>query len=159
MKLAILKNPKSVGCALWLWMFLAIVLASCRPVTPPAKPITLNLYQTWELQPGDQVQGYAVLGGLGDISIALRGQAIYAPFTGTTQRDIRQCLLFSSPDVPAYLFRFCGVQGAKLGAIAQGEAIGTAEILQFAALRKQPNQTWAIVEPSKSILERTLTHP
>jgi hypothetical protein len=142
------------GVSSWV---LILLLSACRVPPPPAKPLALKLHQTWELQPGDQLHGYAVLGGLGDISIALRGQSVYAPFDGKTEQDTRQCLVFSSPEVPAYLFRLCGVQGQKLGAIARGESMGTADILQFAALRKQPNNTWAMVEPSKSILERTLT--
>ena len=124
---------------------------------PPEPPLDIKLFQSWELQPGDSVRGYAVLGGLGDISIAVNGNSVYAPFSGTARRDTRSCLLFASPDVPAYLFRFCGLSNPRYGALEKGDAIGTATNLQFAALRKQADGTWAIVEPSKQILERTLT--
>ena len=119
-------------------------------------PLNIRLYQTWQLQPGDKVAGLTVLGALGDITIALNGNRVYAPFDGRTQLDQRQCVIFSSADVPAYLFRLCGLDRPYLGALNQGDPIGKGNLLQFAALRKQPNGTWAIVEPAKAILERTL---
>ncbi|WP_242041799.1 hypothetical protein [Alkalinema sp. FACHB-956] len=125
--------------------------------SPPLAEI--KLYQNWELQAGDRVGGYEVTGGLGDISIALKGQSIYAPFNGDTQLDKRRCVYFDSPEVPSYKLRFCGVQSPKVGKVQQGEAIGRGETLQFAALRRQPNGTWAIVEPSKIMLEKTLKAP
>lgn len=134
----------------------SLLLTSCQLNTQSPAPISVQLYQRWELQPGDTIAGYTVTGGLGDTSIALNGNPVYAPFNGQTQRDERQCVFFSSPDVPAYLFRFCGLENPRLGTVNQGEPLGKAAIVQFATLRKQPNGTWAIVEPSKRILERTL---
>lgn len=131
-------------------------LGACSKAPAPP-PLEVRLYQKWELQPGDEIAGRAVLGGLGDISIDLEGNAVYAPFAGRTQLDTRQCVIFSSPDVPAYLFRLCGLNQPRLGELKQGEAIGSGNLLYFAALRKQPNGTWAVVEPAKAILERTLT--
>lgn len=139
-------------------LFLALLLLSvgCNGL-PEAEPIQeIHLYQTWELQPGDRIAGYTVMGGLGDISIALNGHAVYAPFNGRARRDPRNCVLFSSSDVPAYLFRLCGLNAPRLGALSQGDVIGKGSTLQFAALRKQANGTWAIVEPTKRMLERTL---
>lgn len=134
----------------------SLLLTSCQLNTQSPAPISVQLYQRWELQPGDTIAGYTVMGGLGDTSIALNGNPVYAPFNGETQQDKRQCVFFSSPDVPAYLFRFCGLEHPRLGNVSQGEPLGKAAIVQFATLRKQPNGTWAIVEPSKRILERTL---
>ncbi|MGI0489698.1 hypothetical protein ACN4EK_30130 [Pantanalinema rosaneae CENA516] len=134
----------------------SLFLSSCQLNSQSPAAISVQVYQQWELQPGDKIAGYRVVGGLGDISIALNGQSVYAPFYGQTQRDERQCVFFSSPDVPAYLFRFCGLDHPRLGNVSQGEPMGKATIVQFATLRKQPNGTWAIVEPSKRILERTL---
>lgn len=131
-------------------------LGACSKAPAPA-PLEVRLYQKWELQPGDEIAGRAVLGGLGDIVIDLEGNTVYAPFTGRTQLDTRHCVIFSSPDVPAYLFRLCGLSQPHLGELKQGEAIGSGKFLYFAALRKQPNGTWAVVEPAKAILERTLT--
>lgn len=143
-------------CGVLLTMLL---LTGCNPASDPDPPLDIRLYQTWELQPGDTVSGFQVIGGLGDISIALNGNSVYAPFDGRAQRDTRNCVIFSSPDVPAYLFRLCGLSHPKLGSLSQGEVIGQGATLQFATLRKQPNGTWAIVEPSKRMLERTLTKP
>lgn len=139
-------------------LLLAVLLLPLGCSSPaPEPPITLKLYQSWELQPGDTIAGRRVLGGLGDISIALEGNNVYAPFRGKTQRDRGNCLIFSSPEVPAYLFRLCGLDNPRFGTVNQGDALGRGRSLQFAALRKQPNGTWAIVEPAKEILERTLT--
>jgi hypothetical protein len=118
--------------------------------------VNVRLYQQWELQPGDTIGGRQVLGGLGDISIDLNGGNAYAPFAGTTQLDQRRCVLFSSPQVPAYLLRLCGLPNPNLGELHQGDIIGSGDALEFATLRKQANGTWAIVEPAKSLLEKVL---
>jgi hypothetical protein len=133
-----------------------LLLAACGAPPTPKPSLDIRLYQKWELQPGDTIAGRLVLGGLGDISIKLDGNNVYAPFDGTTQFDNRRCVIFSSPDVPAYLFRLCGLSDPRLGDLKQGDTIGSGDLLQFAALRKQPNGTWAIVEPARGILERTL---
>lgn len=122
-------------------------------------PKKIQLAQTWELQPGSAIAGYPVAGGLGDISIVLAGKSVFAPFTGSVQPYQGNCVLFASDEVPAYLFRLCGLKQPQLGDVRQGTVIGSGTYLQFAALRKQPNGTWAFVEPSRSILERTLKQP
>ncbi len=134
-----------------------LVLAGCSTAPNPNDTIDLKLYQQWQLQPGDPIKGYSVVGGLGDISIALNGQSLYAPFDGRAQKDQRSCLIFSSPDVPAYLFRMCGMNDSQYGQHNQGDRLGSANIVFIATLRKQPDGTWAIVEPSKPILERILS--
>jgi hypothetical protein len=136
---------------------IALTLAGCQRPPQPDETIRLQLYQQWQVQPGDILNGVAVIGGLGDIGLSLNGQSVYAPFAGRAQKDPRNCLIFSTPDVPAYLFRLCGLSDLRLGTRNQGEALGTATILHVATLRKQPNGTWAIVEPSKPIIERFLT--
>ncbi|MGA7936231.1 MAG: hypothetical protein WCA35_21940 [Kovacikia sp.] len=142
-----------------LGLVLLLLPIGCTRSTSNLPPLDIKLYQAWELQPGDIIGEREVVGGLGDISIALNGNNVYAPFAGQTQFDKRRCLIFSSPDVPAYLFRFCGLDNPRLGPVNQGDAIGNGRLLEFAALRKQPNGTWAIVEPAKAILERTLSKP
>lgn len=139
-----------------LLMTTLLLPMGCTKAPSPEAPLSIKLYQSWELQPGDTIADRKVLGGLGDISIALNGNQVYAPFDGRVQRDNRQCLIFSSPDVPAYLFRLCGLDEPHVGEVTQGDAIGRGDLLLFAALRKQPNGTWALVEPAKAILERTL---
>jgi len=141
----------------WVAIALPFLLCgSCTRLPNPESILDIHLYQTWQVQPGDMIAGRQVLGGLGDLSIALNGNSVYAPFRGKTQLDKRHCVIFSSPEVPAYLFRFCGLSTPHIGDLNQGEAIGNGSLLQFATLRKQPNGTWAIVEPAKAIVARTL---
>lgn len=136
---------------------IAGLLIGCQQPPSAEDTIDVKLYQQWQLQPGDTLRGVAVIGGLGDIGLSLNGKSVYAPFNGTAQRDPRNCLIFSTPDVPAYLFRLCGLNDLHLGARNQGDQLGRASTLHVATLRKQPNGTWAIVEPSKPIIERFLS--
>ncbi|MBD1848573.1 hypothetical protein [Leptolyngbya sp. FACHB-711] len=121
-------------------------------------PLTrmIQIQQTWQLQPGDAIANHSVVAGLGDISIRLNGDSVYAPFDGQVQQNVAGCILFSSPDVPAYLFRLCGLKQPKLGTVQQGETIGSGDYVHIATLRKQPEGTWAMVEPAKDILEKLL---
>ena len=114
--------------------------------------------QSWELAPGDSIEGFAIAAGLGDISIHMRGQSVHAPFQGDVELAAsgEQCIFFSSPEVPAYLFRYCGLKRPQLGSIRAGQSMGNANFLHFATLRRQPEGTWVIVEPSTNVLERSL---
>ncbi|MFZ9737113.1 MAG: hypothetical protein ACO3EZ_03790 [Prochlorotrichaceae cyanobacterium] len=128
-----------------------------RGELPPYRAIQVQ--QQWALQPGQNLATYKITGGLGDVSIALQGGLVRAPFMGEVQRNTEDCVLFSSPEVPAYLFRLCGLLQPKLGPLNAGDPIGSGEYLQFAALRKQPDGSWTMVEPSQEILERSLSSP
>lgn len=131
-------------------------LTSCS-ATKPSEPIrTIQIQQSWQLQPGDEVGGHPVVAGLGDISIYLNGSNVYAPFNGLVQPTTGGCILFSSAEVPAYLFRLCGLNQPLIGEVSAGAAIGSGEYLHFATLRRQPEGTWTIVEPAKGILQRIL---
>lgn len=130
--------------------------ASCTPQPVTEAPLEVQIYQKWELQPGDVIAGYSVSGGLGDISIALKGNAVYAPYDGRVQPNKPGCVVFSSADVPNYLLRLCGMKNPNFGPRKAGESIGTADALQFALLNKRPDGLWALVEPSKRILEQML---
>jgi hypothetical protein len=132
-----------------------MICAGCAKANNVA-PRALQIQQNWQLQPGSEIAGHRILGGLGDVSIALNGDKVYAPFAGKVEPHQDDCVVFSSPEVPAYLLRLCGVRRPKLGQVEQGEAIASAKSLQFAALRRQPNGKWAMVEPSIDVLERTL---
>ncbi|MEB3274707.1 MAG: hypothetical protein VKJ85_13060 [Prochlorothrix sp.] len=125
-----------------------------RPEAPAAR--ALQVQQQWELEIGQRVADYRIVGGLGDISIALQGGKVQAPFGGEVRPHMPDCVIFSSPGVPAYLFRLCGLHRPQLGAVKQGETIGAGEMLQFATLRKQPDGSWSLVEPSRDLLERSL---
>lgn len=125
-----------------------------------AEPLReIQLYQNWELQPGDAVGGHSVLGGLGDISIALNGDSVYAPFEGRVQPHKGQCVIFSSEELPSYLFRLCGLNSPKYGLRRAGEAIASGRELRFAVLNKQADGRWALIEPSRQIIEQLLQPP
>ncbi|MEB3269543.1 MAG: hypothetical protein VKJ09_13445 [Leptolyngbya sp.] len=132
-------------------------LGGCQgaPVPPPRQ---IRIHQAWELQPGQMVAGFRVAASLGDISIDMAGASVKAPFIGEVEPAALapDCVFFSSPEVPAYLFRYCGLRHPHLGPIQPGEAMGSAKILHFATLRRQPDGTWAMVEPSSNVLERSL---
>lgn len=136
--------------------FLLISMTSCRSQQASNTISEPKLYQSWQLKQGDQIEGTTVIGGLGDISIALNGKSVHAPSAGKAYVDKRGCVYFEGADTPAYLFRLCGLKSPKLGVLKAGETIGTGDTLQFAALLKQSNDTWALVEPDKSLLKRTL---
>lgn len=145
-----------VGLAIAVFL---LIRTGCTLQKPQEAPRTLQLAQTWELQPGDVVAERRITGGLGDISIELKGNSIYAPFDGRIQPHQGECVVFSSDEVPAYLFRLCGLKNPRLGAVQAGDVLGSGDYLQFAALRKQPSGTWSFVEPSRSMIERTLKRP
>ena len=137
-------------------LVMLLCVTGCTPKPVAEVPIDVKLYQNWELQPGDTVAGYSVMGGLGDLSIALKGNKVYAPYEGRLQPNKPGCVMFSSTDVPNYLLRLCGMKNPNFGLCQAGEAMGTADALQFALLNKRPDGLWALVEPSKQILQQML---
>jgi hypothetical protein len=141
-----------------LGLVLSVVAAGCSNFSTKPSVRVVQIQQAWELQPGETIAGHRVAGSLGDISIQLDGAKVYAPFDGLVQpNDAKGCVIFSSPEVPAYLFRLCGIRQPRLGEIQKGQSIGSANYLQFAALRRQPDGKWAMVEPASDILQRTLS--
>ncbi|MBD0266806.1 MAG: hypothetical protein ICV77_00795 [Cyanobacteria bacterium Co-bin8] len=148
-------SPQATGLGL-LWG-LVVTVGGCRSASVPA-PRQVMLQQSWELEPGDVVGGYLVTASLGDISIYLKGHRLRAPFSGDIEPAAAgvNCIYFSTPEIPAYLFRFCGLRRPHLGPITLGEVMGSGEYVHFATLRRQPDGTWAIVEPSSNVLERAL---
>jgi hypothetical protein len=131
-----------------------IVLTACQSSKPTIK--APDLHQKWELQAGDRIAGYEIISGLGDLSLELQGKPIYAPTRGKTSIDARHCVYFDSPEIPNYLFRLCGLDNPSLGNLSKGDQIGKANQLQIATLRQHPSGKWAIVEPSKQMLETLL---
>lgn len=131
-------------------------LGACSLTQAQVPPRQIPVQQSWTLQPGSEVGGFQVMGGLGDISIDVGGK-VKAPFDGQLQpTDSETCVAFTSPEVPAYLFRLCGVTKPRLGDVTAGQVMGRSQVLQFAAMRRQPDGQWAIVEPATDILEKTL---
>jgi len=134
-----------------------LVLTGCDRAAQSPPTVDIRLYQTWQLKRGDAIAGRQVLGGLGELSIDLNGASVYAPFNGRADLDKHsRCVIFSSPEIPAYLFRLCGLETAQMGELRQGSAIGSGNLLLFATLRKQANGTWAMVEPTKTIVNQIL---
>ncbi len=139
-----------------------LAIGSCNSPSSSVPPRKVNLYQRWALQPGDTLAGYRVQSSLGDITLDLQGNKVFMPFDGEVEPDAEQqnlCLIVSSPDVPAYLFRLCGVRNGHLGKLAKGSAIGTAKVMAFATLRRQADGTWAMVEPAEKLLTQFLQAP
>lgn len=131
-------------------------LTSCTLTQAQTPPRNIPIHQDWALQPGSKVGNFPVVGSLGDVSINLNGSRVRAPFEGDVQLTDTGCLAFTSPEIPAYLFRLCGVTRPRLGEVEAGDVIGRGDVLQFAAMRRQPDGTWAMVEPAVDVLERTV---
>lgn len=147
----------NVGLGLTILM---LMLTGCSTGNSTDSVRTLPIQQSWELKLGDDVAGHRIAGSLGDVSIELNGGSVYAPFDGKVEpNDVAGCVIYSSPEVPAYTFRFCGLHSIRYGDVKQGDGLGKGTMLQFAALRRQPDGTWALVEPAKEIIERSLTPP
>ena len=142
-----------------LWMLLfSVLLSSCQSQALPPQRV-INIQQQWELEPGDLIADHLVVGSLGDISVQLKRQPLRAPFPGKVEPStFDQCVIYSTPEVPAYLFRFCGLQRPRFGPVKAGQSIGRGSHVQFATLRRQPDGTWIIVEPSTGVLERAISH-
>ncbi|MEL6553501.1 MAG: hypothetical protein AAFQ63_08590 [Cyanobacteria bacterium J06621_11] len=139
-------------------MLIGIVLLSSCSAQSASPPRAITLQQQWTLNPGDEVAGHPVTGSLGDISLALGGKQIYAPFDGELEvSEQSACTLYSTPEIPAYLFRLCGLSKVKHGQIEAGKPMGKGNYLSFATLRRQPDGTWIIVEPARDVLEKSLT--
>lgn len=134
---------------------LLTLLAACQSGSTPPRNITIQ--QTWKLQVGNQVGHYRISSGLGDITLELDGDPVHMPFDGKLQPVNDHCIALTSPEVPAYLFRLCGINRPTLGQRPQGHAIGRAQQLVFATFRKEPDGTWALIEPATELIEQFLT--
>ncbi|MGD1928611.1 MAG: hypothetical protein ACFB12_06855 [Leptolyngbyaceae cyanobacterium] len=134
---------------------LLLGLTACTLTQAQVPPRNIPIHQNWVLQPGSKVGDFSVVGSLGDVSIDLDGHKIKAPFDGQVQPAEHDCIAFTSPEIPAYLFRLCGVTRPRLGDVKAGTVIGRGDVLQFAAMRRQPDGTWAMVEPAIDVLEKT----
>lgn len=150
------RSPWKYPCSLIVALCSLLLLNGCQQ--QQARPArVVNLQQTWELEPGDEIAGRPVTGGLGDITIQLAGDRIHAPFDGEVEpAEHDRCVIFSTPEVPAYLFRLCGLKQIRFGPVRAGQPLGNGDYLNFATLRRQPSGTWIIVEPSTGILERAI---
>lgn len=134
----------------------ALFLSSCVAHSTPT-PRKISLQQQWTINPGDEIAGNPVSGSLGDISLHVSGKQVSAPFDGEVElSEIDSCALYSTPEIPAYLFRLCGLKKVNYGTVRAGKSIGKGDYLSFATLRRQPDGTWIIVEPARDVLEKAL---
>lgn len=149
----------------WGWFFR-------RPAKDPLAIKQIELKKVWEIQAGQSIAGHRVVSSLGDVSLEFKG-AIAAPAMGVVERNfvlvsdrtlIRtppDCIIFSSPQMPAYLLKLCGLKQYHLGTVNQGFPIGkTSGYLQMSLLsfRKDENQVsqWIYVSPSPKLIEKLL---
>lgn len=150
--------PQRLRSILYAFMLLlsAVWLSGCKAQAEP-QPKAITLQQQWTLNPGDEISGNLVAGSLGDISLHLKHNKVSAPFDGElAPSEIDQCALYSTPEIPAYLFRLCGLNHLTYGEVKAGKQIGRGDYLSFATLRRQPDGTWIIVEPARGVLEKAL---
>lgn len=144
---------------------LGLALGSASCTLAPARPEahSLNLHQQWQLQAGEAIAGHRISSSLGDIVLELDGAALHMPRAGRLvplNSDLGlDCVLLSSPEIPAYQLRLCDLQRPRLGPQAAGAVIGRGDRVSLAMLRKQPEGTWAFVEPSAELIETLLTAP
>lgn len=138
-------------------------------VRSPRSVREIELQNTWEVKAGDSIEGYFIASGLGDISLAMKGKVI-APIDGHLEekfvlisdgrliRGTSDCVIFSSPQLPAYLIKLCGLASRNLERVERGKAIGkTNGYLHISLLSYRPNQEngaiWVYVPPSPQLIE------
>lgn len=150
-----------------------LALGGCRQ--PGAvEPLSLKLHQQWQLPPGEMIGNARVTSGLGDLVLDLDGQALYMPKAGRVEPLVMAgspagspvgsqaapaCVAVSSPEIPAYKLRLCHLHRLRLGPQPVGAVIGRGKQVAVAMLRKQPEGTWAFVEPAPSLLEALVSQP
>lgn len=144
---------------------------SSKQHQPQRKQIEVK--KVGDIESGEVIAGQRVIGGLGDISLKFNG-SVKAPVTGVVDSEFvlvtednlidstRDCIIFSSAQMPAYLLKICGLTGRNLGAVDRGSPIGeTGGKLHISLLsfRQVDNQTkkWIYVSPSKTLIEKLVS--
>ena len=129
----------------------------------------IELQNTWGVKAGDSIEGYFIASGLGDISLAMKGKVI-APIDGNVEENFvlisdgslirgpSDCIIFSSPQLPAYLIKLCGLASRNLEQVEGGKPIGkTNGYLHISLFSYRPNQEsgaiWVYVPPSPQLIE------
>lgn len=130
----------------------------------------IEIQKVWGIEAGKVIAGQRVIGGLGDISLEFKG-IVKAPLTGyvegefvlVTDDDLiegtRDCIIFSSPQMPAYLLKICGLTKRNLGSVDRGSPIGETggklhiSLLSFRRVANQTNK-WIYVSPSETLIEK-----
>jgi len=129
----------------------------------------IEIKKVWEIQAGEFIAGHRVIGGLGDISLEYEG-SVKAPVAGVvdsefvlvTEEDLiagtKDCVIFSSPQLPAYLLKICGLTERYIGPVDEDSPIGKTDgalHVSLLSFRKEANQTskWIYVSPSLKLIE------
>ncbi len=137
---------------------------------PKRSQVELELRRTLGVQSGEQIANRRVVAGLGDLSLESTGE-VYAPTNGhveanfalisegTMTRGANDCVLFTSPQLPTYMSRLCGLKKRNVGSIQQNKAIGeTNGYLHVALLSLRRNEDrslkWMYVSPSPDFVKR-----
>lgn len=130
----------------------------------------IEIKKVWQIQAGEFIAGHRVIGGLGDISLEYEG-SVKAPVAGVvnsefvlvTDSDLiagtKDCVIFSSPQLPAYLLKICGLTERYIGPVDENSPIGETDgslHLSLLSFRKDANQTsnWIYVSPSSKLIEQ-----
>ncbi len=148
--------------------------------TPPASDEgrlqEVKVQQSWGVQIGDAIGTAEVIGSLGDVSLAHRGR-VFAPVDGWVEGNFvtivgdellpsePDCVLFSSPQLPSYLMKTCGLVQRYFGAVEAGQPIGrTGGALHVSLLSRRRDQAansdaeaeWVYVSPSPEFLAQAI---
>ncbi|MGK7902442.1 MAG: hypothetical protein AB4352_13690 [Hormoscilla sp.] len=130
----------------------------------------IEIKKVWKIQAGEYIAGHRVIGGLGDISLEYEG-SVLAPVPGVvdsefvlvTDSDLiagtKDCVIFSSPQLPAYLLKICGLTERYIGPVDENSPIGKTDgslHLSLLSFRKDAKQTsnWIYVSPSSKLIEQ-----
>lgn len=145
-----------------------------NPSENSSSPIReIELRNTWGMPTGNTIAKHRVISGLGDLSLAFNGKVL-APVDGWIEGKFvlvshgslmpnpPDCVIFYSPQMPAYLAKLCGFKQRNLGRVAQGMSMGQTNgylhITVF-AYRKNEDGTpvWVYVSPSPQLVENLVS--
>jgi hypothetical protein len=133
----------------------------------------IELRKTWGIQAGTAIAKHPIVSGLGDISLAFNGKAL-APVDGWVEgkfvlvsdgnllQGTPDCVIFSSPQIPAYLSKLCGFKQRNLGLVEQGMPIGQTNgylhITLFSYRKNEDGKSvWVYVSPSPQLIENLIS--
>ena len=133
----------------------------------------IELRNTWGIQAGNEIAKPPIVSGLGDISLAFNGKAL-APVDGWVEGKFvlvsdgnllpgtPDCVIFSSPQIPSYLSKLCGLKQRNLGQVERGTPIGQTDghlhVTLFSSRKSEEEMPiWVYVSPSSQLLENLVS--
>lgn len=140
-------------------------------ISSPIREIELR--NSWGIQAGNTIANHPIVSGLGDLSLAFDGKVL-APLDGwidgkfvlvskgNLMPSTPDCVIFSSPQMPAYLSKLCGFKQRNLGRIERGMPIGqTNGLLHISVFSYRKNEdgipAWVYVSPSPQLIENLVS--